>query len=313
MSKIRVAGLDLGSNTFLCLVADVENINGSWVITKIVSDQIEIVRLGQNLEKTKRLHSEALIRAERALKRFKEEIDLHKPEKVLAMATSAARDAENKDELFELLKKYQIPIEIISGQQETAITFSGAVSNLPQDNSQILVVDIGGGSTEFIFGTPFRYLSGVSLDIGCVRLSERFISRHPVTSTELKNIEEHVKSSIANALKLKPEKFSVNNIVAVAGTPTTLAAADVGGFDAEKIDGYKLTKENLENWKKKITNSSLEKIVEMGIPKGRADVILVGVVTLLELLSSLNLESVAVSTRGVRFGIVLELAAHKSI
>lgn len=305
---MKVAALDLGSNTFLCLIAEVENSQ----ITKVYHDSVEAVRLGQELSKNKKFHPEALERADKCLEKFSKIIEVHKPQHVLAMATSAARDAENKEELFAIAKKYNIPLEIIAGDKEASITYQGAVSAQATKPTQRLVIDIGGGSTEFIFGRGLNLLNGKSLDIGCVRLTERFISVQPTPSLEIEKINSFIQQELQQILKIKPEGFEVQEILAVAGTPTAIAAAEIGQFVVEKVDGYKLTEKGLNTWLVKLQKSTVEEKIKMGIPAGRADVIIIGVITLLQTLKIFNLSDIIVSTRGVRYGVALELASRYS-
>ncbi|MGZ3689955.1 MAG: Ppx/GppA phosphatase family protein [Pseudobdellovibrio sp.] len=300
---MKVAALDLGSNTFLCLVAEVTTKG----IEKVYQDEVEVVRLGQGLSQNKNFHPEALQRADQCLEKFSKIINLHKPEKILAMATSAARDAENKEELFKLGKKYNIPIEIIPGDKEADITYQGAVSGLKAQNQNYLILDIGGGSTEFIFGRDQKRLNGKSFDIGCVRLTEKFISAQPTPEIEVKNAVDFIKAYVEQARRLQPPDFKLDCILAVAGTPTTLAAAEIGRFETEKIDGFQFTEENLEKWLRKIQKATFEEKIEMGIPAGRADVILIGIIILLETLRAFNKKSLTVSTRGVRYGVAFEI------
>ncbi|MEK6627368.1 MAG: Ppx/GppA phosphatase family protein [Bdellovibrionota bacterium] len=301
---MKVAALDLGSNTFLCLIAEVSKNK----IIKTHSDTVEIVRLGQGLEVTKKFHPEALKRAELCLEKFSKIIAEHKPEKILAMATSAARDALNKEELFAIARKFNIPIEIIAGEKEAAITYQGAVSGFTIQNKNLMVVDIGGGSTEFIFGQDQTLIQGESANIGCVRLTEKFITSQPTAAAEILKITEYIDESIKKTKRTLPDSFSPEQIIAVAGTPTSLAAAELGSFDVSKIDGYILNQQSLERWLDKLQKATIEEKINMGIPAGRADVILIGVIILLRTMDIFGLKQIVVSTRGVRYGIALELA-----
>lgn len=301
---MKVAALDLGSNTFLCLVAEVEN----QQIKKIYSDDVEVVRLGQGLNQSKKFHPEALIRANNCLARFQKIIEKQKPAKILAMATSAARDAENRNDLFAIGKKYNIPIEIIPGEKEASITYQGATSALVPNNKNIMVIDIGGGSTEFIFGKDRELIIGESYNIGSVRLTEKFISQQPTPENEIENAIDLIDEHIDQAIGLQPAHFQVDEILAVAGTPTSLASAQIGGvFDPEKIDGFEITLSDLENWRQKLTKATIQQKLEMGIPQGRADVILIGVLILLQTLKKFKKQKLTVSTRGVRYGVALEM------
>lgn len=301
---MKVAALDLGSNTFLCLICDVEMISGSVKITKTYEDLVNVVRLGQGLSSTKKFHPEALVRARECLSKFKILIDQNKPERILAMATSAARDAENKNELFQICQDLQIPIEIIPGEKEADITYRGSTSGQTSDLNR-LIIDIGGGSTEFIFGTGEKINFAKSFDIGCVRLTEKFIKDQPTPHTQIENCKTFIKNTIANL----PE-FSINHILAVAGTPTTLAAVEIGHFSVEHIDGYKLSLEGLENWLSRLAGLTVQQKINLGFPIGRADVMLVGILILIETLYKMNLKQITVSTRGVRHGVALELASR---
>lgn len=298
---MKLASLDLGSNTFLCLVSEVID----QKITKIYSDEVEMVRLGQGLSSSKKFHPDALARAKKTLTSFRKTLDYEKPDAILAMATSAARDAENQSELFSICKDLNIPLEIIQGDKEAEITYRGSISGLNSKSSR-LVLDIGGGSTEFIFGEDQKILFAKSLDIGCVRLTERFITAQPTPQNEITALQEFIRQQIQDIIKLSPTL--PNEILAVAGTPTTIAQVEIGHFDTAKIDGYELTKFGLQTWLDKLADMSVSDKIKTGFPEGRADVIIVGVITLLETLKAFNLSKLTVSTRGVRYGVALELA-----
>ena len=294
---MKIAALDLGSNTFLCLICEIDQSQ----INHIYSDEVQIVRLGQGLSDTKKFHPEALIRAEKTLSDFKKTIDLHKPDAVLAMATSAARDATNKQDLFDICNKLNIPLEIIPGDKEAQITYYGAISSL-QSEQRLVVVDIGGGSTEYIFGQGQQLIHGQSFNIGCVRLTEKFILSQPTPDVQIQAARNFIKDQIS-----KLPSHPADSILAVAGTPTALAAAELGYFDANKIDGYKLSLDKLEKWLSQLAKMNVDEKIKFGIPAGRADVILIGIITLIESLKLFKLSEITVSTRGVRYGVALEL------
>lgn len=296
---MKVAALDLGSNTFLCLIAEVEK----GRVTRVDHDQVEMVRLGQDVQKTKRFHPDALIRAEKALQKFRVVIDQYKPERILAMATSAARDVTNGDELFSICKKLHIPLQIIPGGKEAQITFQGAVSASGDQKSR-LVVDIGGGSTEFIFGQGLALQWGKSLDIGCVRLKERFGDDIEKVRIE---VEEQLRS--LQAMDGFGKSLKCDEVLAVAGTPTEIARIEVGSFIPEKIDGYRLTAAKLDHWIAEFKKRSANEITkDFGVDPGRADVLLIGVLILRETLRFWKKDELVVSTRGVRYGVAMEVA-----
>lgn len=305
---MKVAALDLGTNTFLCLICEVESGN----ITKIYHDSVEMVRLGQGVAETKTFHSEALVRADQALAQFAIHIRHHQPQRVLAMATSAARDVSNGHELFALGAKHHIPIEIIPGAKEAEITFSGSVS-ATSDQKRRLIIDIGGGSTELIVGQGKKLEQGLSLNLGCVRITEKYKLTTPSTQEQVDQVRSFISNEMGLALKgLFGNGRGVDEILAVAGTPTEIARATIGGeFDAEKIEGLRLSTDELMDWKEKFMTRTKAQIVhDFGIHEKRADVILVGCLLLIECMIAARQSLVVVSTRGVRHGVALEVASR---
>jgi exopolyphosphatase/guanosine-5'-triphosphate,3'-diphosphate pyrophosphatase len=300
---MKVAALDLGTNSFLCLISEVKN----GEIQQIYSDQVQIVRLGQDVNRTRRFQPEALQRARHCLEMFQKTIQQHRPEKVLAMATSAARDVSNAEELFQIGRDLNIPIEIIPGEKEAEITFKGSISGLPKDQKVRAVIDIGGGSTEIIAGTDQKILGGRSINVGAVRLTEMFFPHQPPKPEEIHKFQDHLQKEMAPLIK-ELASYKIQELIAVAGTPTELVAATIGKFDPVQIDGYVLSEKRLQDWVNKFKKSStLERTENMGISKGRADVILAGTMIMHHVLKAMNFTSLKVSTRGVRFGVALEL------
>jgi len=299
-----VAALDLGTNTFLCLIAEVAD----GQIKKIIDDQVQVVRLGQGVSKSKRFHPEALERARKCLTDFSKLIQKHKPQKILAMATSAARDVENAQELFAIGKDLGIPIEVIPGDKEAQITYQGAISGQKNQQQTFAVVDVGGGSTELIFGHGQKVVLSKSMDIGCVRLTEEFLPKQPATTEQIKSLREKIKREIAAVTQKILAAGSIDCLLAVAGTPTELAKVEIGKFDCEKIEGFSLTLEKLQGWQEKFSQHTPAEITQkFSVDPGRADVILVGVLILQEICRALQKDKMTVSTRGVRFGVALEI------
>ncbi|KYG60773.1 hypothetical protein AZI85_12355 [Bdellovibrio bacteriovorus] len=299
---MKVAALDLGTNTFLCLIAE----GTKDGITKVHKDLATTVRLGQGVDKTGEFHPEALQRAKACLAEFKKEIDLHKVDRILAMATSAARDAKNGKELFKIGEELGIPIEIIPGEDEARITYQGATAGMNDDQKTSLIVDVGGGSTELISGRGSKILFGESLNIGGVRLTEKFITTQPVPASEQKAVEEYIQEQIKTVLpELQKEK--IDQIIAVAGTPTSLVAIEVGGYDEKKVDGFFLGKERLAYWVREFGATTVEEKKEKYQLGGRADIIFAGASILLAVIEALKLPGMIVSTKGVRYGVALEM------
>lgn len=299
---MKVAALDLGTNTFLCLIAEVD----ASGIKKVHKDLSKVVRLGQGVDKTGDFHPDALARARECLIEFKKEIDQQKVDRILAMATSAARDAKNGFELFNMGKELNIPIEIIPGEDEARITYLGATAGLLNTDLTTLVIDVGGGSTELILGERQDIKLGISLDIGGVRLTDRFISAQPVIEDERRQLKSYIESQIFDVVE-KLKSKNIQQVVAVAGTPTSLVALEVGGFDEKKVDGFFLKKERLIFWVEEFANSTIEEKKSKYQLGGRADIIFAGASILLALIEKLNLDGFIVTTKGVRYGVALEM------
>lgn len=303
----RVAALDLGSNTFLCLIAEADE-KGQ---IRILADEVRTVRLSQELEKTKKLHPEALVRAESCLREFRELIDFHQVDRVLAVATSAARDATNSEELFRICSHYKIPIEIISGKKEAETSFQGGTFGHLNPNENILVIDIGGGSTEFILGNTNEILFARSQDVGAVRMTERHIFQQPVPIEQEKKLRQDISLQIQDVIDhLKNSK--IDRIMAVAGTPTAIAVLENGGqFNEAVIDGMVLSKDRLQAWLKTFKETTIEEKKARYHLGGRADIIFAGLCILLTILEELKQERVYVSTKGVRYGLALHLFSER--
>lgn len=300
---MKIAALDLGSNTFLLLVAEVKD----GQIKRVYRDELRVTRLGQGVHQNKRFHPEALLRARECFREYSEIIQFEKPDRVVAMATSAARDVENGQALFDLGKEYGIPIQIIPGHLEATITFRGSTFDLPSPEG-VAVIDVGGGSTEVIAQT-----TGHSLDVGSVRLTELFVSAHPVPKGEVEKISQYVKAQI-DAQKRNLPRPPVKTVVAVAGTPTTLAAVVQGRpYSHSRVHGFKLSMDDLLQWQQRLAEMTVPaRQALMGMDPKRADVIVAGLTILIEVLKYLRADHLIVSDYGVRYGIALMAAQEGS-
>lgn len=304
----RVGALDLGTNTFLCLVADV--IGGR--VERVLSDEATVVRLGQGVDSSKALHPEALKRADECLARYSVKMRELGVERVVACATSAARDAKNASELLAIGRQHGIPIDVISGALEGALTYAGTVGD--QSGQGPWVIDVGGGSTEIILGSreagaaiAFRE----SVDAGSVRLTERALPSHPVSSAQLQAAREWVRSRIA-ASPVAQAAASVSasgsrTVFAVAGTATSLAALDQGRpFDAATVDGYRMSVASVDQWAERLAKMSVDERRKVsGMDAGRADVIVAGAICLAEAAKAIGAQELTVSVRGLRYGLAV--------
>ena len=244
----KIAAIDIGTNTALLLVAEVTKQNE---IIPIAQEE-KIVRLGQGVDRNEYLNSEAI---GRTLGAIREQVKIAEDlgaEKILISGTSAVRDAANREILLsEIKNNFGITMQVLSGDEEAELTYFGALSN-KNLRGDILLVDIGGGSTEFIFGTQQKIKCAFSLNIGSVRLTERFVQNDPITETEYKSIRRAVKEQLSSL-----KGFDAGQLMGIAGTITTLAALhlQMDTYDSSKIDNSLLrisqTKKIVSDLKKK--------------------------------------------------------------
>ncbi len=296
----KIAAIDIGTNTALLLVAEVTKQNE---IVPIAQEE-KIVRLGQGVDRNENLNLEAIGRTLRAIReqvKIAEDLGV---EKILISGTSAVRDAANRETLVsEIKNNFGITMQILSGDEEAELTYFGALSN-KNLQGDILLVDIGGGSTEFIFGTQQKIKHAFSLNIGSVRLTERFIRNDPITDTEYKSIRRAVKEQLSSLKSL-----DAGQLMGIAGTITTMAAMhlQMDTYDSAKVDNSLLTisqAEKIVSDLKKETLSQRRKF--LGLKPERADVILAGALILLEVMQHFKFNETLVSDRGVRFGLILQ-------
>lgn len=300
---MRVAALDLGSNTTLMLIADV--VDGR--IQDVVVDETTVTKLGQGVHQNRRFHPEALERMRECLTRYAELIRRHRPEKVLGVATSAARDVQNGDELLKMAADLGIPIQIIAGLDEARLTFRGALGD-GEDSENVAVIDVGGGSTELIYQKNDR-IDSVSVDVGSVRLTEMFISAQPISIKELTSARQYARERFKkDAASLSRDGF--RKVVGVAGTPTTLAAMTAGApFSETTVHGFDLKRTAVENWIERLAPMSVRERENIpGMQPKRADVIVTGSIILSEAMAVLKADQIEVSTRGVRYGLAKEMS-----
>ncbi|QDG66226.1 Ppx/GppA family phosphatase [Pseudarthrobacter sp. NIBRBAC000502772] len=220
----RVAAIDCGTNSLRLLIADIDRSNGTAKLTDVVRE-MRVVRLGQGVDATGELAPEALERTFAATREYAAMIREHGADSIRFVATSASRDARNRqvfvDGIRELLG---VEPEVISGDEEAALSFAGASSVLPiLDGEQVLVVDLGGGSTEFVLGTASGVTAAKSVDVGCVRLTERHLQDDPPTAEQIAAAEADIDAAIARAgLDVPLERATA--VVGVAGSITTITA-----------------------------------------------------------------------------------------
>jgi exopolyphosphatase / guanosine-5'-triphosphate,3'-diphosphate pyrophosphatase len=224
----RVAAIDCGTNSIRLLIADVERTNGTTSLKDVVRE-MRVVRLGQGVDATGELAPEALERTFAATADYAALIRDHGAARVRFVATSASRDARNRQVFVDGIRDLLgVEPEVISGDEEAALSFAGASSVLPiLDGHEVLVVDLGGGSTEFVLGTAAGVTAAKSVDIGCVRLTERHLQDDPPTAQQIADAEADVDAAIARARRDVPLERATA-VVGVAGSITTITAHALG-------------------------------------------------------------------------------------
>ncbi len=299
--KKRVSCIDIGTNTALLLIADLEPESGSIVP---VFHKQTILRLGKNVDAEKIIDTAALQRLIDCMADYRGISDAHNSETIIAAGTSALRDAKNRTEIIDAVERAAgVSIKCIAGHEEAELTFCGAVAGMSDLPELFTVIDIGGGSTEISMGSLEAIEESVSIDIGSVRLTERFFSTLPPSQEEFAAAKAHVDQLFTS--NIIPFFAGRERAYGVAGTVTTIAQVSQGlkHFDALKVHNYPLQYQDVHAFLEKLKVSTLEEIIELGIPDGRADVITMGTLILHQFMRLLGVGEIRVSIQGLRFGL----------
>jgi len=316
---MKYASIDIGTNSTRLLVVGCGDSS-----TATLSRMMRITRLGEGVDKNRELTGTAMERTLDALLEYREVIDSNSPAATRAVATSALRDTTNGWQFLEMAEEVLgVRPEVISGAEEAALSYTGAVCDLDESQREpagLLVFDIGGGSTEVMTasGAPALpigdcgWLTSRSIDVGCVRMSERFLSVDPPSPIALGRMESFLITKLKPAIRyVAPE--SVQRAVGLAGTVTTLSAMKLGlkEYDTDRIHHSRLTRSDVEDMFRKLAAAGLEERKEiMGIEPGRADVIVGGAAVLRAIMDIAGIEELLVSEKDILDGIVLDLAAR---
>jgi exopolyphosphatase/guanosine-5'-triphosphate,3'-diphosphate pyrophosphatase len=298
-SSKREASIDIGTNTILLLLAEVE---GEEI--KPLFEMETVVRLGEGVQENGILTKEAMNRGIETLSQYLERCQAMKVQKIFAVGTSALREAKNSAEFLRLVKeKLNLSIEVISGEEEARLSFLAVSKDLMEVNEPILVVDVGGGSTEFILGRGNQINQWTSLPLGSVRFAEQYLHSDPVQEKEWNTMEKRIRELLAKI----PHSHEPLSMVAVGGTATTLASVEQGleEFIPQKIHHFVLRREALKNQLLLYRSKTIEERKKIpGLPAARADVILAGGAILYMTMEELNCPSVLISCHGVRYGLL---------
>ena len=302
---MRVAAIDCGTNSIRLLIADIHD--GQF---KEVHRQMEVVRLGQGVDKNKAFDPEAIERTLKVTGEYARVIAAKGVEKVRFCATSATRDASNRQIFIDGVKAILgIEPEVIPGEEEAALSFMGATKELSVLDGPFLVVDIGGGSTEFVLGTD-RVESARSVNIGCVRMAERHLNQQPPTLDSVRSATRDIDAAIAEAAR-DVAVTSAKSLVCVAGTATTVAAAALGlsEYDRYAIHLSRIPAQKVHAVAAMFQAMSREEIAALGyMHPGRVDVITSGSLVLSRVLHATGASEFIASESDILDGIAWGLA-----
>jgi exopolyphosphatase/guanosine-5'-triphosphate,3'-diphosphate pyrophosphatase len=303
----RLAGVDIGTLTCRLLIADLPS--GS-TIKELRSDRL-ILRLGEGVDQTKQLTPAAMDRVIRCLSEWREIIDRYHVDAVTAVATSAVRDAVNSQEFLDRIKhEAGLEVELITGDEEARRTMLGIRSGLPPGVTDILALDIGGGSTEFILDRPGKKPIVRSIDIGVVRLCERILQHDPPIAEEIQQARDWIVRETQTVVD-DMGNYQTATFVGTAGTITTLAAMaqKLPTYEPARIHNYTLELDTIRELEQTVlSRKKLDRAGLPGLEAGREEVIAAGAIMIRTVMERLNRASVLVSDLGLREGVLIDLA-----
>lgn len=304
-----VAAIDCGTNSTRLLVASPEGAT--------LERLMRITRLGQGVDQHHRLVSEAIDRTVKVLDEYRQVMDRFGVERVRMTATSAARDATNREDFFAAAEAaVGVRPELLDGDDEGRLSFAGATNELDPADGPFLVVDIGGGSTEFAVGpAPGSRLEPVgvkSVDVGCVRLTERFLHGDPPRPEELSQALSVVHDYLDDVQRELPQVDDARLLVGLAGTVTTVAAVEIGlpTYDRDRIHHFQLSREAAEDvFRTLATEKRSQRIHNPGLEEARADVIVGGCIVLVAIMRHFRFDRCLVSEDDILDGLAMSLRA----
>jgi exopolyphosphatase/guanosine-5'-triphosphate,3'-diphosphate pyrophosphatase len=299
-----VASVDCGTNSTRLLVHDG---------TRTVERLMRITRLGEKVDQTRRLQPEAIERTLTVLREYRDVMDRHGVSAVRMAATSAARDAGNRDDFFDAAEQIiGVRPELLSGEEEGRLSFLGATAELDPTLGPFLVVDIGGGSTELAYGTTYCEVAE-SIDIGCVRLSELYLAGHdPARPEDLVAALSVAEAALDGVRRVHPAITEARTLVGLAGTVSTTAAVEIGlaEYDRDRIHHFVLTRAAVEDvFRTLATETHDERIANPGLEEARADVIVGGLCVFVQLFRTLGFDECLVSESDILDGLAMSLRA----
>jgi len=300
---MTIASIDIGTNTILLLIAEI--IEESQKIIPIVN-VYRMPRIGQGTKATGRINTGKMTLLLEVLKEYDSIIKNHKCDKVILTGTNAFRMAKNTPEIIEFIKKhFNYDLNVVSGDIEAEFAYLGAVSNLDEFNTS-MVIDIGGSSTEIIVGESNKISFKKSLQLGSVSATEQFLVHSPPLKFEIKNLRQEIKRLFSDIDKrIIPEQ-----VVAVAGTATTLACMKLGLFEFKEdlVEKSSISIQDIKCMIEELSSLTPPGILNKNGPvmEGREDIIFAGAFILYQFMQHFGIEIIAVSTRGIRYGAIVK-------
>ncbi len=303
---MRVAVVDIGTNSTRLLVAEVED----GTVTEL-ERRSTVTRLGRGVDTSGQLAAEAIEDVCRTVGEYIAAYEPLKPDAVTAIGTSAVRDAQNSAAfLAQLRERFALEARMLEGAEEAGLTYLGATSGRESVDGT-LVIDIGGGSTELVFGSGPQVDFYASLQAGTVRHTERHLTTDPPAADDLDSLADDVRGLIDSELA-RADFFTVETGIAVAGTATSLAAIEqeLDPYDPERVHGFELSLDPIQRTLSLLASMTLEERLQVtGLPPGRAPTIVAGVVILTQVMRAFGLRQVEVSEHDILYGAALEAAA----
>jgi exopolyphosphatase / guanosine-5'-triphosphate,3'-diphosphate pyrophosphatase len=307
----RLGAIDIGTNSVRLLVADVDGAGESAALEPL-DRRMRITRLGQGVDESRRLRPDAISRTLDVLREYRGALDELGVERARATATSAARDAGNRDDFFgPAAEVLHFEPELLPGAEEARLSFLGATAGLDEP-SPYLVVDIGGGSTEFVAGTH-EPEGLISVDTGCVRVTEQYLRSDPPEPEELSEAVSVVRAHLADVEREVPAAREAATLVGLAGTITTVAAIELGlaEYDQDRIHHFRLTRAAAEDvFRTLATEPAEERRHNPGLDPGRVDVIVAGALVLVTIMRTFDFNEMLVSEADILDGLVRSINAR---
>lgn len=292
----KTAYIDIGTNSVRMMTLSSDSVDCINAVK-----YMNTTRIGRGVDKSRKLSDEGIKDTLDALKDFKEDALKAGADEIKVIGTSALRDAENREDFLEAVKSnLGLKVDVISGDEEARLGFLGVSKGLKghiKEDDYILVVDIGGGSTELIVGRNGEIEYAKSIDIGAVRLSDKFVTTDPVSLVEQQAIADYIRISLKEVLK-KVESYPIKGVIGIGGTITTIGsiALEMKAYDRKKIHNYYVPLETIYAINKKLLNQKIESRKEVvGLQPKRADIIPYGLMILHQILLSLEVSGISIS------------------